>query len=151
VLAIGNDRQFKDWCDLVGAPGLATKYPTNADRVTHREVLEIEIETHMKRRTRQEWDRELHKRGIPGGPVNSIREVFEHPQSRHRNVRVQMSSPTSRIPIPVIANPIKFSESPVSYSKSPPSLGEQTDEILENLLGINEAERVDLRNQNIIR
>jgi crotonobetainyl-CoA:carnitine CoA-transferase CaiB-like acyl-CoA transferase len=149
VLAVGNDRQFRDWCELAQANDLCKRFPTNAERVRHRDELEPRIEQIMLGRTRADWDRELAKRNIPGGPVLTLSEVFKHPQVSHRGCRVKLGRPESE-PVWMLGNPIKFSRTPVVYRRAPPALGEHTDEVLESLLGMTKEERAILRQQRVI-
>ena len=149
VLAIGNDRQFMEWCELAGAADLYERFPTNAQRVKGRDELEPEIRRIMLGRTKSEWDRELAKRNIPGAPVLSLPELFAHPQVRDRGCETTMGTKASGS-VQVVANPIKFSDATIVYDRPPPSLGEHTDEVLEDLLGTGADERAMLRNNGII-
>jgi crotonobetainyl-CoA:carnitine CoA-transferase CaiB-like acyl-CoA transferase len=148
VLAIGNDRQFKDWCDLANAGDLYEQFPTNAQRVEHRAALEPLIDKIMLGRTKAGWDRELAKRNIPGGPVLTLPELFQHPQMLHRGCRVSVDG-RELGNFSVLANPIKFSEAVTVYRR-PPTLGEHTDELLEELLDLGEDDRAILRKKSTI-
>ena len=149
VLAIGNDRQFKDWCQLAGAPDLYERFPTNAQRVKGRGALEPEIKKIMLRRTKSEWDRDLAMRNIPGAPVLGLPELFEHPQVRERGCETTIGM-KGRDPVQVLANPIKFSDATITYDRPPPTLGRHTDEVLEELLGVDAEERAALRGKGTI-
>jgi crotonobetainyl-CoA:carnitine CoA-transferase CaiB-like acyl-CoA transferase len=52
--------------------------------------------------------------------------------------------------VDLIGSPLKMSETPVSYRRAPPSLGEHTDEVLSELLGLDEEERDKLRADGLI-
>ena len=52
--------------------------------------------------------------------------------------------------VSLIGSPIKMTETPVSYRNAPPTLGQHTDVILEELLGISETERIDLAEKGVI-
>jgi crotonobetainyl-CoA:carnitine CoA-transferase CaiB-like acyl-CoA transferase len=149
VLAIGNDRQFKEWCELAGAADLYERFPTNAQRVQGREALEPNIRKIMLGRTKSEWDHELASRNIPAAPVLGLTELFDHPQVRARGCKTTLGTKGSG-PVQVVANPIKFSDASIAWDRRPPSLGEHTDEVLEDLLGIGADERAVLRDNGIV-
>ena len=52
--------------------------------------------------------------------------------------------------VSLIGSPIKMSETPVSYRNAPPTLGQHTDEILEEILGMDENERRVLAMKKVI-
>ena len=88
---------------------------------------------------------------VPCGPVNTVKEVFDDPQIKHREMEIIMDHNLSGSNnLNLIGSPIKMSSTPVTYRYSPPSLGEHTDEILEELLGMNKKERRDLVNKGVV-
>jgi crotonobetainyl-CoA:carnitine CoA-transferase CaiB-like acyl-CoA transferase len=52
--------------------------------------------------------------------------------------------------VPLIANPIRMGRTPPTYRQSPPRLGEHTDAVLTELLGLDETERQALRSAGIV-
>ena len=52
--------------------------------------------------------------------------------------------------MPLVANPIRLSASPLEYASAPPLLGQHTNEILHELLGLPQAELARLRDQGVI-
>jgi len=90
----------------------------------------------------------LEAAALPCGPVNTIDRVFEDPPVLHREMKISMSHAGGEVSL--IGSPLKLSVSPVSYRRPPPTLGEHTDEVLKNLLGLGDAERQSLRDAGII-
>ena len=121
VVAIGNDSQFKSFCDLMGHEDWSDKYPTNALRVENRDQLIPLIEDIMKGRSTAEWIALLDENNVPCGPVNSIEQAFQDPQAIHRNMQREMTRPDGTV-VPVVANPLNFSKTPVEYKIAPPKL-----------------------------
>ena len=78
----------------------------------------------------------------------AIDRVFEDPQVRHRGMKIAMAHPAGEAPL--IGSPLKLSETPVSYRRPPPTLGEHTDEVLAQLLGLGADERRALRATGVI-
>ena len=91
------------------------------------------------------WLEGLKKLGVPCGPVNTVPEVFEDPQIRHREMEISIDHPlTGDSKMKMIGNPIRYSETPVTYRNSPPMLGQHNREILKDWLELedNEIERL---------
>ncbi len=153
VLAIGNDGQFRKFCDFASAPGLATdpRFATNPARIRNRAELIPEMTGILARKTSAYWIHELERIGVPCGPINNLAEVFADPQVQARGMTVALPHPAADgRPTPLIANPIKFSETPISYDRAPPTLGQHTEEILRELLDLSTAEIATLRGTGVI-
>lgn len=151
ILAVGNDRQFAKFCDIAGCPELAKdeRFATNANRVRNRQILVPMLEEVLLTRTTQEWVAPLEAAGVPSGPINNIAQTFEHPQVKHRKMKVDLPHPQSGT-VPSVANPIKFSATPIAYGSAPPMLGQHTQDVLSLLAGLPEAEIAALRDKGII-
>lgn len=151
VLAVGNDRQFAKFCDIAGCPQLATdeRFATNANRVRNREVLVPMLQEVLLTRTTAEWVAPLEAAGVPSGPINNIAQTFEHPQVKHRKMKVDLPHPQSGT-VPSVANPIKFSGTPIAYRTAPPLLGQHTQDVLSTLGGMAEEEIKALRDKGVI-
>jgi crotonobetainyl-CoA:carnitine CoA-transferase CaiB-like acyl-CoA transferase len=153
IIAVGNDRQFRRFCGFAGAPELADdpRFRTNSDRVRNRQALYAILPDLTMKKTRTDWVDGLIALGVPVGPVNSIDQVFEDPQVRTRGMKLEMSYPgAAGDRVDLVANPIKFSETPVTYRRPPPTLGQHTNEVLQELLGLGEGEMTALRDSGVI-
>ncbi len=150
ILAVGNDAQFRRFCELAGCPGLAddARFAGNRDRVAHREALIALLAPVLRRRTTHEWIEMLEAAGVPCGPINRLDEVFADPQVRHRGLRIDLPHPTAGN-VPLVANPIRLSASPLEYA-APPLLGQHTNEILQELLGLPDDRLASLRAAGVI-
>lgn len=147
ILAVGNDSQFRKWCDFAGAPDLRDdpRYTTNSLRVANREALYAAMPAYTKTKTSEEWITGLSAVGVPCGPIKNIEEVFNDPQVVHRNMRVEVPHHQAADGVvPLIGNPVKLSETPVQYRHAPPTLGQHTDEVLREVLGCDDAELASL-------
>jgi crotonobetainyl-CoA:carnitine CoA-transferase CaiB-like acyl-CoA transferase len=151
ILAVGNDRQFVKFCDIAGCPELARdeRFATNANRVRNREILVPMLQEVLLGRTTAEWVAPLEAAGVPSGPINNIAQTFEHPQVKHRKMKVDLPHPQSGT-VPSVANPIKFSATPIDYRSAPPLLGQHTQDVLSLLAGLPEDEIAALRDKGII-
>jgi len=125
IVAVGNDGQFKRYCQAIGLSELANHpdYCTNPLRVKNRNALVAILQSQMLSKTRDEWLELLEQAQVPCGPINNIDEVFQHPQILARDMRVKIPHPLNpNLELP--GNPIKLSRTPVRYERPPPLLGE---------------------------
>ncbi len=153
ILAVGNDAQFRRFCDLAGAPELAddARFVTNSQRVVNRDALIPLIEDLTRNHSSRHWLDGLERLGVPGGAVNDIAETFADPQVRHRGMEITLPhAGAGDGTVRLIGNPIKMSETPVTYRRAPPMTGEHTDEVLDELLGLDADERAALRARNLL-
>jgi crotonobetainyl-CoA:carnitine CoA-transferase CaiB-like acyl-CoA transferase len=151
VLAVGNDRQFAKFCTIAGCPQFATdeRFATNNNRVRNREILVPMLEEVLLGRTTAEWVARLEAAGVPAGPINDIAQTFEHPQVKHRKMKLDLPHPQAGT-VPSVANPIKFSATPIEYRSAPPTLGQHTQDILSTLGGLSEGEIAALHDKGIV-
>ena len=80
----------------------------------------------------------LNARNVPCGPILSMKDLAEEPSLRQTGTVVEVDHPT-RGKYLTVGNPIKLSDSPADV-KSSPLLGEHTDEILSQVLGLSDDE-----------
>ncbi len=151
VIAVGNDTQFKAFCDVLGLPGLARdpRFLTNPLRARNRLELVPMLEVPFKSRSVSAWYEAFDAAGVPSGPINNFAQVFEDPQIKHREVLMHMPH-ASAGSVPQVANPVKFSRTPVQYHRAPPVLGEHTVEVLREVLGLDERRIADLQDGRVI-
>ncbi|NVK11957.1 MAG: CoA transferase [Gammaproteobacteria bacterium] len=134
MLAVGNDGQFASLCQVLGRADLAhhSSYTTNADRVAHRHELIPLIESLTKQKTRDEWLTQLSAVGVPVGPINTIDQVFDDEQLKHREMVIEQLRDDGET-IRTVANPVKFSRSKLEYQMAPPVTGSSTNGVLSEL------------------
>jgi len=146
IIACGNDAQFRTLCAVIDRPELADdpRFATNPGRIQHRPELVGELTSALRLRPRAHWLAELPNAGVPAGSVNTVAEAFDEPQLVHRGIRIDLPHPTAGT-APGVANPIRFSESPVEYRSAPPLLGQHTDEVLADVLGLDADQLEQLR------
>lgn len=152
VLAIANDRQFKNFCNFSGLKNLHLdqKYKNNSQRVKNRSSLNKIINKIIKAKNINFWVNGLTKVNVPCGPINDISQVFEDPQVKSRKMKIKMKHRKSKEKIDLIASPIKFSVSKIKYKKSPPTLGEDTEVFLKRFLKMKSSYIKKLKLKNII-
>ncbi|MBE8540094.1 CoA transferase [Geoglobus acetivorans] len=132
-IVVATEWHWQAFCRAVGLEHILDdpRFRTNQDRLKHREELEKIIVEKLKEKSRDEWIEILLEAGVPCGAVNTIEEVVNHPQTKERNVIVDVEYPGLG-KIKLFNNPVKFSGFEIDVSR-PPKLGEHTEEILRRL------------------
>jgi crotonobetainyl-CoA:carnitine CoA-transferase CaiB-like acyl-CoA transferase len=135
IVAIGNDVQFRSFCEVAGRPELADdeRFRSNEARVRNREALGSLLEELTRTKTVDEWVALLERANVPGGPINTLDRVFADPHVRARGARVEVEHPCYGL-LDLVANPIRLSGTPIEYRGAPPLLGEHNAEVLSGLL-----------------
>lgn len=137
IIAVGNNRQFRALCAALGRPDWAEdpRFLTVPDRNANRAVLAALIGGKTAENTRGHWLKALPAVGVPCSGLNTIDKTFEEPQVIARGMKIETPHPVAGS-VPGLANPIKFSDSEIAYRRSAPMLGEHTEEVLGDWLGL---------------
>ena len=151
IVGVANDKQWGLLCDLLARPEWKTEgsFTTNRDRVTNRDELVAELNQIFSQRNVEDWLEDLARAGLPCGRINSIPEVFSHPQARAREMTLEAEHPsagTVRLP----GFPYKFSETPAEIHIPPPMLGQHTEEVLISLLNYSQDDVDSLRRKGAV-
>ena len=151
IVATGNDRQYYALCEVIGRPDLAedTRFRFNPDRVANREALEAILADVFATRDAEDWTQALLAAGVPSGPVNSVADVFADPQVLARQMLIELRHPTLGT-LKQAGFPYNFSATPAEPRRHPPLLGEHTDEVLRDLLGLGPEQIAHLRGEGAI-
>ncbi|WP_419902377.1 CaiB/BaiF CoA transferase family protein [Kiloniella sp.] len=153
ILAIGNDGQFRKFCEFTKSMELFEdpRFNTNQNRIRNRNELTPLMGEVTKTQTSAYWIENLPPLGVPCGPVNDMKGVFSHPQTVAREMKISMPhSEASGGSVDLIGSPMKFSETPVDYRKAPPRMGEHTKDVLSELLDIEQEELSSLESSGVI-
>ena len=153
IVAVGNDQQFKRYCEFAGVPELHSddRFATNEARVRNRDALTEILNGVMRQQTSTYWLEKLEENNISCGPIHNIDQVFADPQVTARDMQITMDHPAAGgKPVSLIGSPAKLSATKVSYRHAPPMLGQHTEEVLEELLGLDAAELHRLHQKNVI-
>jgi crotonobetainyl-CoA:carnitine CoA-transferase CaiB-like acyl-CoA transferase len=151
ILAVGNDGQFRKFCEVAGLPALADdpRFSTNKARVAHRAELIPLLRQATVFKTTAQWIELLEKAGVPCGPINDLQQVFADPQVQARGLRLDLPNAMGST-TPQVASPLRLSATPVAYRSAPPLLGQHTEALLQRLLGMSETQVAELREAGVI-
>ncbi len=134
VLAVGNDEQWRRFCDVAGLDA-GERFATNRGRVTGYAELRPIVAGVLRPHPRRYWIEKLTAAGVPCGSVRDLREVFSDPQLAAREMIVPMHHAAAG-DIRVLGTPIKLSDTPAAMRAAPPTLGQHTDSVLAQDLGL---------------
>jgi len=148
---VGNDPTFKRFCEAFALTHLLEdpRFATNAARVENRQLVTDTLTPVMQQHPTEWWVHRLEALKIGCGPINKLSQVFADPHVVAREMVVEMPH-TSGTPVKVIANPVKLSETPADYRIAPPLLGEHTDSVLAERLGLDAAAIAALREKGVV-
>ncbi|MBV9124192.1 MAG: CoA transferase, partial [Planctomycetes bacterium] len=151
VLAVGNDGQWQRFCASAGRPDLAAdpRFQTNTLRVRNREMLVPLVETLLRTQTTRAWEDCLRAANIPHAPVWEYAELFGHPQASARGLRVTVHDPAGR-PVDLVGTPFHIEGTTLPTPSFPPELGQHTEEVLQEWLGLEADALKELRHKGIL-
>ncbi len=151
TLGAANARQWEMLCEVIGQPDLKDdpRFLTNKDRVANRAALAKILNDAFATRDAEEWVLKLQDADIPSGPINTIQDVFNHPQAPIREFKVEIEHPTAGL-IGLPGFPYKMSQTPAKLHRPPPLLGEHTQEVLIEFLGYSADEVALLKEHKVI-
>src|SRR5688572_8588198 len=151
ILGVANEKQWGLLCDMLNRADMKTddRFASNRARVTNREALVDELNRTFSQKDVDDWLADLIKAGLPCGPINSIPQVFDHPQAQARDMTMESEHPTAGT-VKLTGFPYKLSDTPAEIRKPPPLLGQHTEEVLTGLLGYSTESVASLREKQAI-
>lgn len=148
IVAVGNDRQFTEYCRIISVT-VDAKFASNRGRVEGRAELIPLLVPAMKKQTTAHWVAAFESASVPCGPINTIDQVFADPQVLARGLQIGQTREDG-VQVPGIANPIVMTETPIEYTKAAPRLGGDTDQVLNQLLGLTPDQVTKLRSSGVL-
>ena len=141
IVALGNDRQFHDFCLLLGRTDLANdpRFAISSTRSEHRAVLLTQIEAELAKWQSADLIAAMEAAKLPAGRVNSVPEALALPQVAARGT-VQTIARDNGTEVRFVGFPGQFSASPVTYRRAPPRSAQDSRAVLADVLGMAEAE-----------
>jgi succinate---hydroxymethylglutarate CoA-transferase len=151
ALAIGTDTQFAKCAAVLGHPEWASdeRFATNRARVAHRDLVDGGIGKALAADTADAWIAKLRAAGVPCGRINSVAEALADEQTKARQMIETVAHPTIG-DLRLTGMPYKFSGTPAAVRRPPPLLGEHTEEILREEVGLDAAAIAALRRDGVV-
>jgi crotonobetainyl-CoA:carnitine CoA-transferase CaiB-like acyl-CoA transferase len=133
-IGAGSDKMFRLLSDVVGHPELVNdpRFLTNKDRMKNLPELVEVLTSPLTLQSSAHWLEKLALAGIPCGPVLTINEMLDHPQTAARDMRLKVEHPVAGS-VDTLGFPIRFSGSPAKVQSPAPTHGQHQDEILSGM------------------
>ena len=151
AVAVGNDGQFARFAQAIGRAEWARdeRFIKNKDRVAHRELLDGVIADTLRTGDTGTWEEKLKAAGVPCGRINSVQQALDAPHTAARRMIETVEHPAIG-PLKLIGTPFKFDGTPTSIRRAPPTLGQHTEEVLREELGLTAERIAQLRAERVI-
>jgi len=151
AVAVGNDGQFARFAETAGHGEWArdARYATNPARVANRETLDAAIAQALKGGKSAGWIEKLRAAGVPCGPINSVGEALNDPHTLARDMVRSVRHPTVG-EVKMVGIPFRLNGTPAAIRRAPPLLGQHTEEVLSEELGMSAARIAQLRAEKVI-
>ena len=146
-----NDPAWRRFAGVVGRPELADdpRFLRNQDRLDNKPALLAEIEPCFGSATVMEWVARFDKAGVACGPVQTIDQVINHPQVLANDMVVDVANPDGTTQ-KVLGRAFKISDALDIAPTGAPDLGQDTDAVLRDLLGMDAAAIAALRAEGAV-
>lgn len=152
IIAIGNDGQFKKFCsNVLERPDIADdpRFATNRLRAQNRKELRALFVPAVSSCRRSQLLAGMQTHSIPGGEVREVGEALASADAQAR--RMVRSVPTADgESVDILASPLRFSGTPVREPTAPPEVGQHTDAVLQEILGLASADIQELRKSGAV-
>ena len=151
AVAVGNDAQFARFVEAVchGEWARDARFVKNRDRVVHRDLLDGLIADTLRSDPADAWIGKLQATGVPCGRINSVAQALDDPHTAARGMVETVEHPTAGA-LRMLGIPFTLSGTPASVRRPPPTLGQHTDEILREELGLTDQRIAELRTLGVI-
>lgn len=151
MVLCGNDAMFGRVAEVIGHPEMADdpRFATNPARVENQDAVHAMIADSLARENRAVWIERFETASVPVAPIRDFTEVYAAPEIRDRNMVLEMPHPTAGT-IRTPGTPLNFSDTPVVESVAPPLLGQHSDAVLEDVLGLDADAIAQMKKDGIV-
>jgi CoA:oxalate CoA-transferase len=151
VAGAGNESIWQRMCDAIGLPELKSdaRFALNKDRTANQPDLEKILAAHFAHRTRAYWLEKLEGAHVPCAAIANVEEVTQNPHLKAHQMILHADHPSFEDLI-VPGTPLRNPGSTATPDTRAPKLGQHTDEVLAELLGLSASDLADLRSRSII-
>ena len=151
IVGVGNDALWRAFCAAAERDDLAAEplFATNAMRVRNYGALRERVAPLLRARPVADWLARLERAGVPCGRVRTVAEALDSEQVRARGLLLDVDHPklgAGRY----LGSPIHLSDAGRGSRRPPPLLGQHTQEVLGERLGMSSAEVEELRRQGVV-
>jgi crotonobetainyl-CoA:carnitine CoA-transferase CaiB-like acyl-CoA transferase len=151
IVGVGSEPLWRSFCDVIGRSDLAAdpRFDTNAKRVANYDALRAVLAPLLRARPAGDWLRALEEAGVPCGRVRTVAEALENPQVAARGLLLDVEHPRAGRGR-YLGSPIRLDGAGRGSRRPPPLLGQHTEEVLAEWLGLSAADVADLRRGGVV-
>lgn len=151
VIAVANDPLFARLAGALGQPDLVTdeRFATDPDRMANQSDLRTVIEAWTSTRSVDTVVAALEDAGVPAAPIWDIAQVAVSEHAAHRGLVQTVQHPVAGS-VSVVPQPVHFSAAARSADLAAPTLGQHTDEVLADDLGLSAEDIAELRSSGVV-
>lgn len=138
MINCGNNQIFQRlMSQVVNLPEAAAdpRFATNKHRLECREEIFGLLQTEFSKQPWAYWKTKLREAGVPSGEIRTVGEAIRSPEAMERRVVTRLPHPTLGW-MPNVALPIRYSETPLKDPVLAPRVGEHTEAVLADWLGV---------------
>ena len=151
ILQASQDEHFRRFCAAISREDLADdpRYQRRRERFRNRHEITGVIQQILLTKTIEEWLKIFGAAKVMCAPINDLKRAFDHPQVKHRELIVEVPhklAGSARI----LRNPVRMSASALNEYAAPPLMGEHTELILSEKLGLSAEAVDDLRRSGVV-
>lgn len=132
TVGAANQANWERLNSVLGITGLVEdpRFKTNAGRMLNLVELNAVLSERFSQRSSAEWLADLRKADVPSGPILSILDMLSHPQTKARNMVIEVDHPRGGKTM-ALGLPVKFSSMSGAPLGGAPLVGQNTQEVLE--------------------
>jgi succinyl-CoA:(S)-malate CoA-transferase subunit B len=152
AISCATDKLFARLCEAMGRPELASTstYGDQQARLEHRHDVNEIVRDWCGSLTREEVLERCYASATPAGPLNNIADIFGDRQFHARRNLHAVDAPDLGETVIVPAPVPKLSETPGTIRTLGPRLGEHTEEVLREVLGLSAEDVAGLRARRVV-
>lgn len=145
------DHFFQILCDALGHPEWKgdPRMKDRLARLENREYVDAKLAEAFRTDSAARWIEKIEARGVPCGPIQGIDEALNDPQTRAREMVVEMAHPELGA-METFNTPVKMEGTWGAAPSPPPLMGEHTAEVLRETLDLNDEDIARLKERGAI-
>jgi crotonobetainyl-CoA:carnitine CoA-transferase CaiB-like acyl-CoA transferase len=151
IITVANEGQFQRLAVALDLPELAAdpRFKRNDGRRKNRAAMNEILNGRLSTNTRAHWQEKLDAQAVACGSVRNVKEALAVAEKGGRGMVVEVDHPSAGR-LKMLASPIKLRGTPVIPPQAPPMLGQHTDEVLRESLGLSEERIAQLRADKVV-
>ena len=151
MIATANNSLFTRLIGVMGQPELIEdpRFATNPERKLHEHDIDPIVEAWTMQHDAEEIEKMLDAVGVPVAQIKTVEQLIDDPQLNQRDMVIEHDVPgVGKVKFP--GNPLKLQKTPPVTDRRAPLLGEDTDDILKEILHCSDDEVKELREEGIV-